>query len=516
MPALAEVRAAVFPAAQWLVDAAGAATGNSTVSWARVARARSPAFDTLERGVLAILPEPSLLALAADGMEPAAVVEGLVGAGSAGAVLLGTGDLPQELAHGVERARSLALPLLRTPGVPDPASLERSVIGYLVNARAELERQAALLERRLEQASLEGGGLPAAVALIASFLGRAAAIEGPDGALLAVHAPAEAPDTGRAVAAYLRRPRRVALRTPFPRGAGTLALLGEERPSELELLVSERIVALLAVELERGPASSAASAVPRESGGLPPQGPPWVMLVARQLDAGGTTSREDRERLRRQVRALEPPSRLALRGDATSLELRIVAAMEANDPLGLTLAARVHGLLSRPLVVSRPFLSAEERPLAEADARSTLEAAELLGPAAVPGILRADRLPAYRLLAGLGALPDGRRHARALLTPLLSGRSRVDRERLATVRAILDRPEFAEAAASLGVHRNTLAYRIRAIERLTGWQLGDPELRFALGLAVRLLAEEGDVVHDAPVGDPAAASEGARDGPDAG
>jgi DNA-binding PucR family transcriptional regulator len=87
-------------------------------------------------------------------------------------------------------------------------------------------------------------------------------------------------------------------------------------------------------------------------------------------------------------------------------------------------------------------------------------------------------------------LPDGARQARALLAPILAGRADVRREHLATLRAVLDNPGVAEAAASLGVHRNTVAYRVRRIEEIAGWHLADPELRLALGVAVRLVQED--------------------------
>ena len=63
-------------------------------------------------------------------------------------------------------------------------------------------------------------------------------------------------------------------------------------------------------------------------------------------------------------------------------------------------------------------------------------------------------------------------------------------EHLATLRAVLDHPGIAEAAAALGVHRNTVAYRVRRIEALTGWRLSDPDLRLPLALALRLVQSE--------------------------
>ena len=135
--------------------------------------------------------------------------------------------------------------------------------------------------------------------------------------------------------------------------------------------------------------------------------------------------------------------------------------------------------------MSRPFTEAAERPAAEATARATLEAVERL--AEPPRVARADRLPAYRLLAALGNLPDDRIQASALLEPLATGRPSSVRERLSTLRAVLDHGAAGEAAAALGIHRNTLAYRVRNLEALTGWDLGDPDLRLALSVAVRIV-----------------------------
>jgi PucR family transcriptional regulator, purine catabolism regulatory protein len=70
---------------------------------------------------------------------------------------------------------------------------------------------------------------------------------------------------------------------------------------------------------------------------------------------------------------------------------------------------------------------------------------------------------------------------------MLDGRPVAVAERLRTLRAVLDAPGPAEAAHSLGVHRNTIAYRLRRIEDLGSWDLGDPELRVALSVALRIV-----------------------------
>jgi DNA-binding PucR family transcriptional regulator len=262
-------------------------------------------------------------------------------------------------------------------------------------------------------------------------------------------------------------------------------LVGDEPPNELERIAVDRLAAHLALEIDHNSTVRRASEVARRGGRLPSDGPPWVVLLALQRLPGDGETVEAREAARRELRLLAPARRMALRGDAESLELRAVLAPGADDPAGIDLAGRIGAFLGRTVALSRPFLSAGDRPAAEADARATLDAA--LALAEPPEVARADRLAAYRLVGNLHNLPDGARDARALLEPLLAGRPDVRAEHLATLRAVLDQPGLAEAAAALGVHRNTVGYRVRRIERLTGWRLSDPELRLPLAIALRFV-----------------------------
>ena len=216
---------------------------------------------------------------------------------------------------------------------------------------------------------------------------------------------------------------------------------------------------------------------------LPSDGPPWVVLVARQPES--IPGEPGREEIRQELRFRFAARRLSLRGTSESLDLRAIAALEPGDPLGLRIAGRVAEFLGRTVALSEPFNEPGGRPTEEANARATLDAAERL--AEPPLVARADRLAAYRLLASLGSLPDDRMQATALLEPLLGGRPASVRERLATLRAVLDHGAAGEAANRLGIHRNTLAYRVRNLEARTGWDLDDPELRLALSVAVRVV-----------------------------
>ena len=390
------------------------------------------------------------------------------------AVLLVDGETGRDaldaLGDAVTAAGLTALQLGRV----DPVALERSVIGFLVNRRAELDRRAADLESQLARLALLGGGLDVQAATIGSFLGRAVVIEGRRGDPIAVHAPADVPAAAGAVARYLARPSsgaalRVAIPAPAgePGAGGRLVLLGDEAPNELERIAADRIVALLALELARDAAVRQARDETRRGEPLPADGPPWVVMLASQGAADGAADIAAREETRAEVRLLMSPRRLVLRGSSESLELRLVAAAPADDPAGLATAERLAAFLQRTVAVSRPFAEPSARPAAEAAARATLEAADLL--LAPPSVARAARLPAYLLLGNVRNLPDGARQAHELLDPILVGRPDVQRERLDTLRAVLGSPSLNEAATRLGrppQHRRLPGRAARGARRL--------------------------------------------------
>jgi PucR-like helix-turn-helix protein len=478
---------AVFPAAQSVGDPAGL---QRTVAWIRVLKPRTPGFDALEKDDLAIVPVPALASLSALAIDPAYVIEAVTAAGGCGVLLVGdaAGAAARTVLRAAGERRLAALALADA----DVNALERSAIGFVVNARAELESRAAALELELERAASGGAGAERLAAVVSTFFARPVAIEADDGTVLAVHAGAESAGAGPQLSAYLRQRRGAALRVALPT-AGALVLLGSAPVSDLERVATARVAPFLALSLA-APAGATDSRHGRNER-LPAEGPPWVALVARQGAADQLPGLSERETARAAIRRLEPARRLQLRGDADSLELRLVFAPPATDRHGAGLAGRVSRVLRRPVAISEAFAAPVDRAAREASAQVTIEAFEALPPAerrrlAGPDgatVLRAELLPALRLLAGLSAMPDAPRHARALLDPLMTGRRARDVHSLATLRAVLDYPGMAEAAAALGIHRNTLAYRLAAIERRTGWSMSDPLVRFGLALAVRFV-----------------------------
>jgi purine catabolism regulator len=500
MASLEDVWKTVFPAARPVAPLDKEAAARE-IAWVRILKARVPAFDSLDPDDLAVIPATALAVVAPDRTETESLVADFCRAHVTALLVIEAED-PEAIAA----ARSLAVAAAES-GLPtfslagsDPFAIERSIIGYLVNRRAELDRQAGRLEAILEHVALQGGGLEPLVASIATFLGRAVALEGRRGTALAIHAPAATPTAASAVAEYLAQPRRVALRVPLPgapgpepsrlhsgapAASGSIALLGEAAATELERAATKRVAGFLALELARDTAVRRAQDTAQRADALPQDGPPWVVLVARQTTGRDAPSLEHREETRRELRLLASPRRLTLRGDADSLELRAILATDDVDPWGLALASRIAGYLDQCVAVSRPFDEPGARALSEAEARATLESAERLPDP--PPVVRADRLAAYRLLGSVRAMADGQEQARALLAPILVGSPSARRERLATLRAILDHPGLLEAAAALDLHRNTVAYRMHRIEELTGWDLSDPDLRLPLAIAARLV-----------------------------
>jgi hypothetical protein len=123
-------------------------------------------------------------------------------------------------------------------------------------------------------------------------------------------------------------------------------------------------------------------------------------------------------------------------------------------------------------------------PVAEA-ARSLRRARAALPMAEEGGgpVMAGDHLAQLLLSADSDLAAELVAHALAPLAGLAAG----PRERLtATLRAWVDRPGQVQAvAAELGIHPQTVRYRLRQLRELFGADLEDPDRRFELALALR-------------------------------
>ena len=101
-----------------------------------------------------------------------------------------------------------------------------------------------------------------------------------------------------------------------------------------------------------------------------------------------------------------------------------------------------------------------------------------------PLVVAEEHLATLLLAADRGLAADLAASRLAPLATLADG----PRARLTeTLRAWLDRPGQVQAvAAELGVHPQTVRYRVRQLRELFGTRLEDPEARFELSLALRV------------------------------
>ncbi|HET7036370.1 MAG TPA: helix-turn-helix domain-containing protein, partial [Thermomicrobiaceae bacterium] len=145
------------------------------------------------------------------------------------------------------------------------------------------------------------------------------------------------------------------------------------------------------------------------------------------------------------------------------------------------------------VALSRPVASAADAPQALREARFALALRQAGGLA--ERVIACDSvldLGLYSLLFPLWGHPAVARFVDALLGPLLGYDQRRGTQLVETLEAYLSHgAALIEAAGALGVHRNTLAYRLQRVEELSGRDLGNPRDRLLLqvALAARRLPE---------------------------
>ena len=177
MASLHDLHRALFPTARPLgATVLAPERAERDVAWVRVLKPRVPAFEALETGDLAIIPGAALAVVA---QRPAQIEELAVALARARvpAVLLVDGETGRDALNALGDAVTAAGLTALQLGRADPVALERSVIGFLVNRRAELDRRAADLESQLARLALLVGGLDVQAATIGSFLGRAVVVD---------------------------------------------------------------------------------------------------------------------------------------------------------------------------------------------------------------------------------------------------------------------------------------------------------------------------------------------------
>ena len=101
-------------------------------------------------------------------------------------------------------------------------------------------------------------------------------------------------------------------------------------------------------------------------------------------------------------------------------------------------------------------------------------------------------LGAFRLLLEVQSPEALRRFVEELLGPLLQYAQSRDTPLLETLEALSAKRWIRRAAArQLGIHINSMSYRVERIQSLTGLSLDDPETRVAISIALRARAMLG-------------------------
>ncbi len=435
-----------------------------------------------------------------------------------------------------------------TPGDID---FLRAIAGQVAGIleRSELQRRTEVqlaeiqlshdIHERFTRLSLEGAGIRSILDVVGALAGGRAALysvdgyrvrgagEASDGMPPRIHAPSQ---IVREVRISVGRPARSLDVVPVRAGSDVLGLLavsvdestveGEGRRRALE-----HGSTVLAVELSK---ERAAAEVERRlrgdlveevlAGGLEPD---EAERIARQAERLG-----HRLPQRAWVVVLEPDddateAGLATRGQQDRLDAALSGLVRSRLPGALTLVRSASAIFLVPDEVA-PDLAREEKlagqvlpaaapvmkPGTASDgigtlaagvgelARSHQEARQALRltrrAGGRAGVASYRSLGAFRLLLEVQSPEALQRFVSEVLGPLLSYAQSRDTPLLETLEALSAARWIRRAAArNLGIHINSMTYRVERIEALTGLQLDDPETRVAISIALRARAMLG-------------------------
>jgi PucR family transcriptional regulator, purine catabolism regulatory protein len=455
------------------------------LSWVVTVRASAPMLPSLRGGELVLLPSR---VLAETGVGLPVLLREMASLGAAGVVL----DAPPPHAAPVPVFLADAI-------TPD---LESELNRLLTERRGEFYRAGTELSRVLTTTTAVGANLADVLATAADFLATPAAIVDARGNVVAATAPAAVPvpASGSPPGGRGWRDDRFGLRLA---GGETLWLGPVVRPRRaLVRLAGERVAVAAEAALvraadarPRGPARSAAigalltapAADAQRAAltvGLPANGVYRVVLTASEVDASSLQ------------RSLAPFGTVHEAGSldragAALIELRaegagsaVLAGPRTNQPRRRDLIAPRETPAKGWLAFSGPANGTVALPAAAREARFV--AALLTGGLIAGPIGRFDVLAdlgAYRLLYRLWGSPELATYTADALGDLAT------RDRRGTLRrtllAYLDAGgSHVDAAARLGIHRNTLSYRLKQIASLTRCEPTDPSTHLVLHLAL--------------------------------
>ncbi len=521
---------------------AGTAGLGREVTWATRPRPTPPAFGHLSGGELVIL-SPTVLAQLDERLTLDGALRQLAGSGVSAVAYIGTVTKAAR-----DAADAADLPLLQLPKTADAGPLERDASRLITDRRREVQRRGQDVGRQLMELAITGEPLDQTVRALADLAQRSVVLQGRDGRVLAFHAPTtSSPDLERigtsldtshgelarwlvatAVSSPAEPPtvtydlgsRLARIVAPVIGRSGLLGSLSLIAPRGAETaedaLFTSRGAAACAVVLARDHAAASArrevelhvldeilDGALRSETTLLQQArrlghnllAPHVAIVARVDQAGPVrvAGRDGRWSALGDVLKRASPGRDAralwrVRNNSAEVVWpvtgendvpRLVAALHTD----LAAVTTGEGAISLGAGTVREGLAGIRQSHHEARQALTL-GRRLHGPGRAT---RFDELGIFRVIFAAEGLPEVRGFHDETLGALIA----YDRLNNAELQRTLDayfaaRCSPKEAASLLGVHRNTVLYRLDRIREITGQDLDDAAVRLRLQLALHI------------------------------
>jgi len=419
--------------------------------------------------------------------------------------------------------------------------LERSELQRRLEAQLSEIQLSHDIHERFTKLSLEGAGIRSILEAVGALAGGPAALYSPDGFRVRgvgetsdgmpprLHVPSAVLQAGaREVRVSAGRPARAIDLVPVRAGPDVLGLLAvgldvQAGDSQGRLRALEHGSTVLALELSK---ERAAAEVERRLRGD---------LVEEML-AGGLEG-DEAERIARQAERLghrlphrawvvvlepdddETEAAVLTRGDRLDAALSGLIRSRMPDTLALVRSASAvflvpdevapdlaacEKLAGQILAAAAPVMkpgsasvgfgnlanSVAELARSHVEARQALRLTRRAGGRGRVASYRS--LGAFRLLLEVQSPDALRRFVEELLGPLLQYAQSRDTPLLETLEALTAKRWIRRAAArQLGIHINSMSYRVERIQSLTGLTLDDPETRVAISIALRARAMLG-------------------------
>lgn len=508
------------------------------VTWATRPRPSPPAFGHLSGGELVLL-TPKALASLDERLTLDAAIRQLAGFGVSA---VGFAGRPTAAARSV--ANLTAIPLIQLPADADLALLEREAAHLVAVRRREAQRKGSETSRRLMELAIAGESLADLTTALSESARRDVFIAGRDGRLLAMSSPSGQVPSSAVIMPLLETGRTAELEWLKANSGGSMAepstvvlpwdgvqfrvvapilgrdgllgllslLIGNPAASPEERALASRGAAASAIVLAREHAAAVArqelelnvldeilDGALRSEISLVQQArrlghfldQPHTALVARFDSTGSATPRASFDAMRTAVEAALQRLDVDMLWRVRHNTIEIVWNPSQIDQ-GNEFPAALQRELTRQVQIGlAPMVSmgvggvhagASGIRQSHQEAKQALTMSRrLYGPGQITHF---EHLGIYRFLFAARDLPELRSFHDDALTEVIEYDRQHGAELLRTLGAFFaGRCGPKETAAILGVHRNTVLYRLERIRELTGFDLDDADVRLRLHLA---------------------------------